>query len=70
MFNNNNNNINYERFVRIYEKSGMSEGTRILVDKITGVHYLYSWYGYSGGITPLLDSDGKVIVSFEELEKQ
>jgi len=40
------------------------EGIRqILVDKETGVNYLVWKAGYAGGITPLLDSDGKVIVT-------
>ncbi len=35
---------------------------KILVDNETGVHYLYMQYGYGGGITPLLDAEGKPIV--------
>lgn len=35
---------------------------QILVDKETGVHYLVWQSGYAGGITPLLDSEGNVIV--------
>jgi hypothetical protein len=50
-----------ERFITIY-KEGTLDGYKVIVDKETGVHYLYSWSGYSGGITPLLDKDGKVIV--------
>ncbi|MEE0874860.1 MAG: DUF6440 family protein [Ruminococcus sp.] len=43
------------------------EGVRqILVDKETGVHYLLWKSGYGAGITPLLDSDGTVIVSKPE----
>ncbi len=34
----------------------------IWVDKLTGVNYLYRQSGYSGGLTPLLDSEGKVVV--------
>lgn len=49
------------RFVTVH-KEGISEGCKIIVDKETGVHYLYSFSGYSGGITPLLDKDGKVII--------
>lgn len=37
--------------------------TFVIVDKETGVNYLYVGRGYGGGITPLLDSDGKVIVT-------
>ncbi len=43
------------------------EGCRqILVDKETGVHYLTWKSGYGAGITPLLDSEGKVIVTKPE----
>ena len=38
---------------------------RILIDKETGVHYLLWHSGYGAGITPLLDSEGKPIVSAE-----
>lgn len=34
-----------------------------IVDAKTGVHYLYVKTGDSGGVTPLLDSEGKVVVS-------
>ena len=46
-------------------KSGKTdEGVRqILVDKETGVNYLCWKSGYGAGITPLLDSEGKVIVT-------
>ena len=37
--------------------------TEIWVDKETGVNYLYHACGYSGGLTPLLDRDGKPIVT-------
>lgn len=40
------------------------EGVRqILVDTETGVNYLLWKSGYAGGITPLLDSEGKVVVT-------
>ena len=43
------------------------EGYRqILVDKETGVNYLTWKSGYGAGITPLLDSEGKVIVTKPE----
>ena len=35
----------------------------ILVDRQTGVNYLFVASGYSGGLTPLLDREGKPIVS-------
>ena len=36
---------------------------QILVDKETGVHYLVWKAGYAGGITPLLDADGNVVIT-------
>ncbi len=51
----------------IIHKEGSSATTKglkqILVDKETGVNYLVWSSGYAGGITPLLDSDGKVVVT-------
>ena len=54
------------RFEVIYKDGSQisDEGFRqILVDKETGVNYLLWKSGYAGGITPLLDSDGKVIIT-------
>ncbi|MBO5797814.1 MAG: xylan 1,4-beta-xylosidase [Clostridia bacterium] len=36
---------------------------RILVDRVTGVNYLYYTLGNSGGLTPLLDANGKPVVT-------
>ena len=55
-----------KRFEVIYKDGSQlaDEGYRqILVDKETGVNYLSWKSGYGAGITPLLDSDGKVIVT-------
>ncbi|MDO5519858.1 MAG: DUF6440 family protein [bacterium] len=57
-----------ERFKTIY-KEGAMDGTKIIVDTQTGVHYLYTWSGYSGGLTPLLDSSGNVIVQTDYKEQ-
>ena len=38
--------------------------TVVIVDKETGVNYLYVCRGYGGGLTPLLDRDGKPIITF------
>ena len=35
----------------------------ILVDKVIGVNYLFIKAGYGAGITPLLDENGKPIVT-------
>ena len=51
-----------DRFLKIYSQGTMSV-TEIWVDKETGVNYLYHEDGYSGGLTPLLDRDGKPIIT-------
>lgn len=51
-----------DRF-EVVHKEGTFSGCKIIVDKATGVHYLFSWDGYAGGITPLLDKEGKPVVS-------
>ncbi len=51
-----------DRFVKIYNQ-GMMNVTEIWVDTVTGVNYLYHASGYSGGMTPLLDREGKPIVT-------
>ena len=55
--------IKNDRFI-VKEKSGnFSIGTFVLVDKETGVNYLYAASGYSGGLTVMLDAVGKPIVT-------
>jgi hypothetical protein len=52
---------NDKRFEKIYSQ-GM--GTmEIWVDKETGVNYLYRQSGYSGGLTVLLDREGKPVIT-------
>ncbi len=56
---------NTERFEVIYREGGqLAKGGRrqILVDKETGINYLVWSDGYAGGITPLLDREGKPVV--------
>jgi hypothetical protein len=50
-----------EDFMEV-NKGVPATGNRIIVDRETGVHYLFSWSGYAGGITPLLDKDGKPVI--------
>jgi len=52
-----------KRFERVYDESGFTRNVEIWVDKITGVNYLYVGQGYGGGLTPLLDRDGKPVIS-------
>ncbi len=51
-----------KRFKKIYTQ-GIAECMEIWVDTETGVNYLYHASGYNGGLTPLLDRDGKPVVS-------
>ena len=53
-----------DRFEVIYKEvhSAGLEKRIIYVDKETGVNYLYVQNGYSGGLTPLLDADGKPVI--------
>ena len=53
----------YKRFIVKEKYGGFSIGTYVLVDRETGVNYLYINSGYSGGLTVLLDADGKPIVT-------
>lgn len=51
-----------KRFIKTYSQGKMS-GTEILVDKETGVNYLFHYDGYAGGLTVLLDKNGKPVVT-------
>ena len=50
-----------KRFVKVYSQSMGS--MQIWVDKETGVNYLYRQDGYAGGLTVLLDREGKPVIS-------
>ena len=51
-----------KRFVRIHT-DGVMTTSEIWVDTQTGVNYLFHASGYAGGLTPLLDREGKPVVS-------
>lgn len=51
-----------DRFKKVYTQGAMSI-TEIWVDTETGVNYFWHEHGYSGGLTPLLDSDGKPVIT-------
>ena len=51
-----------KRFVKIYS-DGAFGSNEIWVDRQTGVNYLFHVNGYAGGLTPLLDREGKPIIS-------
>lgn len=51
-----------DRFKKVYSQ-GIGNVTEIWVDTKTGVNYIYHISGYSGGLTPLLDHDGKPVIT-------
>lgn len=51
-----------KRFIEVYSEGGFAV-TQILVDKQTGVNYLFHASGYAGGLTPLLKADGTPVVT-------
>ena len=36
---------------------------QVIVDTQTGVNYLFVKSGYGAGLTPLLDKDGKIVIT-------
>ena len=52
-----------KRFIKTYAQSAWSGNTEIWVDSETGVNYIYHSSGYSGGLTPLLDREGKPVIT-------
>lgn len=58
-----------DRFVVVHRdgSSLKDEGIRqILIDRETGVNYLMWKSGYGAGITPLLDREGKPVITYIE----
>ncbi len=51
-----------KRFERVYSQGGLSP-MEIILDKETGVHYVYRQTGYAGGLTVLLGKDGKPVIT-------
>jgi hypothetical protein len=45
------------------ERDSLMTDALIIVDKKTGVNYLMVRSGYGAGLTPLIDADGKPIVT-------
>ena len=60
-----------KRFVKVYEENfSMMGAVTILVDRATGAHYLLAQNSSIGGLTPLLDGEGKPVVTLEDLEEK
>ena len=51
-----------DRFEKVYSQSALST-IEIWVDRETGVNYIFRQSGNAGGLTPLLDREGKPVVS-------
>ena len=52
------------RFDVVYEEGSVFSGSKlILVDRETGVNYLFIQSGNAGGLTVLLDENGKPVVT-------
>lgn len=51
-----------DRFVRVY-RQGAIDLIEIWVDIETGVNYVFHKCANAGGFTPLLDKDGKPVVT-------
>lgn len=58
-----------KRFKKIYNQ-GTIDNIEIWVDTETGVNYMFKSAGYAGGLTPLLDANGKVIVTRDFYEEK
>lgn len=52
-----------DRFERIYTQSTFARQTEIWVDRATGVNYLFHASGSAGGLTVLLDREGKPVIT-------
>lgn len=50
------------RFVKVLEESGIITNSEVWVDTQTGVQYLYHASGSSGGLTVLVDAEGKPLL--------
>ena len=49
--------------VKLKQRDLLNADYLVIVDKQTGVNYLLAHTGYGAGLTPLLDENGKVVVT-------
>ena len=53
-----------KRFVKVVSDTmGFAEFASVYVDRETGVTYLFVKSGYGAGLTPLLDADGRPVIT-------
>ena len=53
-----------DRFKKVY-RQGVIEVLEVWVDTDTGVNYLFKANGYAGGLTALLDKEGKPVITHD-----
>ena len=59
-----------DRFdVKDRETLGLMTEASVIIDRETGVNYLFVHRGYGGGLTPLLNADGKPIITKDGYQK-
>ena len=58
-----------ERFKKVYTQGAVSVA-EVWVDTATGVNYLFCSEGSGGGLTVLVDKDGKPLVSEEYINEK
>ncbi|ADL52795.1 DUF6440 family protein [Clostridium cellulovorans] len=58
----NKKNSDGDRFIVTYQQ-GTLQQIKVIVDKKTGVNYLFTINGYGGGLTVLLDREGKPVIT-------
>ena len=54
-----------KRFERVYSNGGLN-ATEIWADTETGVQYLFHAAGYAGGLTELVDAEGKPLLAHKD----
>lgn len=55
-----------KRLVKTYSQGVVGGGADIYVDQETGVNYLFVWSAGGGGLTPLLDAEGRPVITKAE----
>ena len=58
-----------KRFKNVYTQGAVNT-VEIIVDTETGVNYIFCQSGYAGGLTPLLDKDGKPVITPMEKDEE
>lgn len=53
----------YDKRFEVTHKEGRTSCFKVIVDRETGVNYLFAWNGHGGGLTVLVDKEGKPIIT-------